>query len=270
MKREQSMRKADYSRIASFYDKGRPISEQNMDLWLELIVKSSRMSEGARVLDLGCGTGRFSIPMATRLHFRVTGADSSSEMLEKAREKDTSRLVQWDREDAQQLVYPDESFDIVFMSHLMHHVDDPYQVLSECQRVLVSPGVVLIRYGAIEQIRDDVEHTFFPEVLTVDEARTPTVKTVEKWLVEAGFQAIISQEIVQKTFDTNTAHLDMVEARGTSILSMISPEAFEKGISSLKKYIENNPNDPWLLYDKMTLTAGYKGNKASSQLERRT
>jgi len=264
------MRKADYSRIASFYDKGRPISEQNIDLWLELIVKLSRMSEGTRVLDLGCGTGRFSIPMATRLHFRVTGADSSEKMLDKAREKNANRLIQWDREDAQQLTYPDGSFDIAFMSHLLHHVDDPCQVLSECQRVLASPGVVLIRYGAIEQIRDDVEHTFFPEVLTVDEARTPTVKTVERWLVEAGFQAIISQEIVQKTFETSTEHLDMAKAMGNSVLSMISPEAFEKGISGLKTYIKNNPDDPWLLYDKMTLTVGYKGNEVSSQLEHQT
>ena len=199
--------------------------------------------------------------MVIRLCFRVTGADFSEEMLEKAREKDTNGLVKWDREDAQQLTYPGDSFDIVFMSHLLHHVDDPCQVLSECRRILASPGVVLIRYGAIEQTRDDIEHTFFPEVLTVDEARTPTVKTVERWLVEVGFQEIISQEIVQKTFDTDTAHLDMVEVKGNSVLSMISPEVFEKGISSLKQYIKNNPDDPWLLYDKMTLTAGYKGNE---------
>ena len=97
------MRKADYSSIASYYDKGRSLSEQNIDLWLGLVVKFSRMSEGARVLDLGCGTGRFSIPMVIRLCFRVTGADFSEEMLEKAREKDTNGLVKWDREDAQQL-----------------------------------------------------------------------------------------------------------------------------------------------------------------------
>ncbi|HEY42348.1 MAG TPA: methyltransferase domain-containing protein [Dehalococcoidia bacterium] len=255
------MRKADYSSIASYYDKGRLLSEQNIDLWLGLVVKLSRMSEGARMLDLGCGTGRFSIPMVSRLRFRVTGADSSREMLEKAREKDTTGLVQWDKMDAQQLTYPEDSFDGVFMSHLLHHVDDPRQVLGECQRVLTSPGVILIRYGAIEQIRDDVEHTFFPEVLDIDEARTPTVKTVEGWLIEAGFQDIVSQEIVQQTFETSTEHLNMAKAKGNSVLSMISPEAFEKGIRTLTQYIENNPDDPWLLHDKIELTVGYKRNK---------
>jgi ubiquinone/menaquinone biosynthesis C-methylase UbiE len=252
------MRKADYSSIASYYDKGRPISEQNIDLWLGLVARLSRMPEGSRVLDLGCGTGRFSVPMATRLHFQVTGADSSEEMLGKAREKDTARLVKWDLMDAQRLKYPDDSFDGVFMSHLLHHVDYPRQVLSECRRVLASPGVVLIRYGAIEQIRNDVEHTFFPEVLDIDTSRTPTVKIVEGWLAEAGFQNIISQEIVQKTFETSAAHLDMAKLKGTSVLSMLSPESFEKGIRDLTKYIEKNPDDPWLMHDRGTLTAGYR------------
>jgi ubiquinone/menaquinone biosynthesis C-methylase UbiE len=252
------MRKADYSSIASYYDKGRLLSEQNIDLWLGLVARFSRMSDGARVLDLGCGTGRFSIPMVTRLRFRVTGADSSREMLEKARAKDISGLVQWDKMDAQQLTYPEYSFDGIFMSHLLHHVDDPRQVLSECWRVLASPGVVLIRYGAIEQIRDDVEHTFFPEVLEIDEARTPTIETVEGWLAEAGFRDIVSQEIVQQTFETSTEHLNMARVKGNSVLSMISPESFEKGIDTLGQYIENNPNDPWLLYDKIELTVSYK------------
>jgi len=218
------------------------------------------MSEGARVLDLGCGTGRFTIPMATKLGFRVTGADSSKEMLDKAKAKDTAGLVKWDVEDAQHLTYPDESFEVVFMSHLLHHVDDPSRVLSECQRILAARGMILIRYGAIEQIRGDVEHTFFPEVLAIDEARTPTVETVEKWLAEADFHDIVSEEIVQKTFETSTAHLNAAKLRGTSVLTMISREAFEKGIKDLERYVESNPDDPWLLHDRGTLTAGYEGN----------
>jgi len=256
------MRKADYSSIASFYDKGRSLSEQNIDLWLGLIVKFARMSEGARVLDLGCGTGRFSIPLVTKLHLHVTGADFSEEMLEKAREKDTAGLVQWNLEDAQCLTYPDSSFDVVFMSHLLHHVDSPHRVLGKCHRVLTATGVILIRYGAIEQIRDDVEHTFFPEVLAIDEARTPSVETVEKWLTDAGFNDIVSEEITQQTFDTTTAHLDMAQLKGTSVLTMISQEAFEKGIRDLTKYIEDTPDDPWLLHDRGTLTAGYKSDES--------
>ena len=254
------MRKADYSTIASFYDKGRSLSAQNMDLWLGLISKFSKAPEGASALDLGCGTGRFALPMVSRLGFRVTGADSSKEMLVKAKEKDTAGLVKWEYQDAQYLTYPNRSFDIVFMSHLLHHVDSPSKVIRECERILNASGVILVRYGAMEQIRDDVEHTFFPETLAIDEARTPTVRIVEKWLSDAGFSGIISEEIVQQTYDTGAAHLNAARVRNTSVLSMISQKAFEEGVHDLAKYVGNNPNDLWLLFDRLTLTVGYRGD----------
>lgn len=252
------MRKADYARIASFYDKARTLSTQNVDLWLGLVSKFLKATEGAKVLDLGCGTGRFALPMASRLRFCVTGADYSQEMLMKAREKDAKGLVIWDHQDAESLTYPDCSFDIVFMSHLLHHVNSPAIVIRECKRILNACGAMLIRYGAIEQIRDDAEHTFFPGVLGIDEARTPTVSTVEEWLSDAGFKDITSKEVVQQTYEAGAEHLNVAKARSTSVLSMISQKAFDKGIHDLAEHVENHPHDPWLLFDRLTLTVGHK------------
>lgn len=252
-------KKADYRKIAASYDRGRPLSEQNLDLWLGLVAAFAKVPQGARALDLGCGTGRFAIPMATRLHLRVTGADSSEDMLAKAREKDVGRDVTWDRQNAEALTYPDESFDLCFLSHLLHHVGSPGRIIAECHRVLRSPGSLILRYGAIEQICDDVEHTFFPETLPIDEERTPTTRRVEDWLEEAGFCDITSKEIMQQTYETAAAHLAAAKARSTSVLHMIPPGAFQEGIRRLAAYLDSNPSDPWLLFDKLTLTVCYKG-----------
>jgi ubiquinone/menaquinone biosynthesis C-methylase UbiE len=253
------VKKADYSKIAPFYDKGRSLSEHNIDLWLGIISKYTKAPEGARLLDLGCGTGRFAIPIATKLRFSVTGADSSKEMLVKAREKDITKLVKWDLEDAQSLSYSDNSFDIVFMSFLLHHCDNPDKVVCECRRVLNDPGVILIRHAGIEQIRDDVEHTFFPETLAIDEARIFSVRKMENCLKEGGFSTITSEEIVQRTFTTCAARQDAILLKNTSSLTMIPQEAFERGLKRLHDYVQKHPNDPWLLHERMTMTAGYKG-----------
>ena len=252
------MIKADYRKIASFYDKGRSLSAQNTDLWLNLITKLSGVSKGARLLDLGCGTGRFSLPVATRLGFNVTGADSSAEMLTKAKQKDSNCKVSWILADAGALTFPDYSFDIVFMSHLLHHVDSPLSVLKECHRILVPSGVLLIRYGSMDQIRNDVEHMFFPQVTGIDESRTPTRELTEKWLLDAGFIDIISEEVVQQTYRTGVAHLDAARARSTSVLSMISEESFQVGMHRLAEHVAMNPEDEWVLFDKMTFSAGHK------------
>jgi len=252
------MKKADYGKIASFYDQGRTISDQNIDLWLDLIKEFSKVSSGAKVLDLGCGTGRFTIPMATKLRFNVTGADSSSEMLAKAKEKDDADIVTWDCQDAEHLTYPNDSFDVVFASHLFHHVDSPLRVLRECRRMLRNPGVMLVRYGAIEHNRNDVEHTFFPETLAIDEARIPGVRTVESWLTNTGFAGVRSKEVVQQSYETSVVHLNAVRVKHTSVLTMITQEAFEKGLGRLEQHIKNHPDDKWLLMDTITMTAGYR------------
>lgn len=252
------MKKADYDKIASFYDQGRTISDQNIDLWLDLIKEFSKVSSAARVLDLGCGTGRFTIPMATKLRFSVTGADSSKEMLAKANEKQGANIATWDCQDAEHLTYPNDSFDVVFASHLLHHVDSPLRVLRECKRVLRSSGVMLVRYGAIEHNRNDVEHTFFPETLAIDETRIPSVSTIESWLTKTGFIGIRSKEIVQETYQTGIEHLNAIKVKHTSVLTMITQEAFQRGLHRLEKYIKNHPDDKWLLMDTIAMTAGYK------------
>jgi ubiquinone/menaquinone biosynthesis C-methylase UbiE len=252
------MIKADYSRIASYYDRGRALSEQNMVMWLNLIVKLSGAPAMAKVLDLGCGTGRFSIPMMTRLGFDVTGVDSSAEMLAKAKKKDFSCDVTWELADANALAFPDCSFAVVFISHLLHHVDCPLTVLKECHRVLDPSGIILIRYGTMDQIRDDVEHTFFPQAVEIDEQRIFSQELMEEWLLEAGFIDISSQEVMQQTFQTGMAHLEAARGKNTSILSMISEESFQTGIRRFEKYVKKNLTDKWLLFDRMTLTIGHR------------
>lgn len=72
------------------------------------------LAEGARVLDLGCGTGIFSLAMARRGQ-AVTGADPARAMLDLARAKPEGGLVRWVEADARSLDLG-ERFDLVCMT----------------------------------------------------------------------------------------------------------------------------------------------------------
>jgi len=252
------MRKADYGKIAKTFDAARTLLERNLDIWLDIISKEIPPERKVRFLDLGCGTGRFSIPVATRLGYSVIGADSSREMLSRAKEKGSECKVEWIVSDAASLSHPDGSFEAVFMSHLLHHVDRPLTVVKECCRVLKLGGTTLNRYGAMENIRNVPEHRFFPESIVIDEARTPTVEQVEEWFGVAGFRQVSSETILQQTYNSAEERLEKVRLKSTSVLTLISQTAFEKGLERFQKYVSDNADDPWLVQDKITITTGKK------------
>lgn len=255
-----NFRKADYSRIADQFDLGRTLSGTAIETWLRLIAQHIDEENMQTLLDLGCGTGRFALPIARRFRLSVTGADLSPEMLSKAIEKDLDKLVRWHIQDAEHLTYSDELFDIVFLSQLLQHVEHSQQVIREVHRVLRPGGVLLIRYAGLEQVQTDVEHVFFPEALLVDQLRYPTVTKVEEWLTTAGFKMISSEEVVQQSYQSAEAHLNAVEIKCMSVLTLISEDSFQEGTYKLRAYIEENPHDPWLLTTRLTLTVGRKSS----------
>ncbi|MCJ2562489.1 MAG: methyltransferase domain-containing protein, partial [Candidatus Thermoplasmatota archaeon] len=154
----------------------------------------------------------------------------------------------------------------VFMSHLLHHLDDPLDVIRECFRVLRPGGVILNRYGPMEDIRDDPEHTFFPGCVEIDEARTPTVEQVEEWFRVAGFNDLSTEVIVQQTYRSAEERLENAGLQCTSVLTLVDQSALEKGLEAFRRYILDNPNDAWLLTDKIALTSGKKAATQSMHI----
>ena len=144
----------------------------------------------------------------------------------------------------------------VFMSHLVHHLGDSGGLLSKCVSWLRPGGSVFVRYGAMEHIREDVVHRFFPEALEIDEAKAPTIDLVEGWLQAGGYTGVRTAVHTQQSFDTREQRLESIRLKGTSVLTLIDGAAFERGLAATRDYIRRNPDDPWLLRDTMCISQG--------------
>lgn len=96
---------------------------------------------GARVLDLGCGTGVIARHLATCVGATgsVLGVDVSATMLAFAQAQDLHPALRFEQGDATALQYDDASFDYAVAARLLMHVPDPHAVLKELRRV-VRPG----------------------------------------------------------------------------------------------------------------------------------
>ena len=141
---EASTRKI-YDVHSTFYDAtfGRLVRRR-----IESAISHMNVSPTDRVLDLGIGTG-------VSLNFypqygRVVGVDLSGGMLRQARRKITERGLEHAtvfQADAMRLPFADDSFDHVFISHVISVVSDPIKLVQEAQRV-AKPGsrIVLLNH----------------------------------------------------------------------------------------------------------------------------
>ena len=99
--------------------------------------------KGLTLLDIGCGGGLLSEPMA-RLGFSVTGIDPAEKNVKTAaaHAAETGLAIDYRAETAETLEHDGESFDAVLNMEVVEHVADPAAFLKTCAK-LVKPGGIM-------------------------------------------------------------------------------------------------------------------------------
>lgn len=96
------------------------------------------------VLDIGCGPGA-AVRAAAPLVTRAVGVDRSDAMIEIARRRSQEHgNAEFVVASAEDLPFPDGSFDRVWTIHAFHHWEGPDRGIAECLRVLRPGGQFLI------------------------------------------------------------------------------------------------------------------------------
>jgi ubiquinone/menaquinone biosynthesis C-methylase UbiE len=115
--------------------------------WRPLIVEEIAAVDPDVVVDLGCGTGTLTIPIAERLpDARVVGVDGDPKILDLARAKGGSDRIEWVEGLADDLPFDDGEVDVVVTTLVFHHL--PLGVkraaLAEARRVLLPGGRLVV------------------------------------------------------------------------------------------------------------------------------
>ena len=235
----------DKTDIAAVYDSGRSYSPKILQQWLDLLSAYVPKDGVSRIIDLGCGTGRYSEPLSIHFEADVIGIDPSEKMLDEARRKSSRRTVIFKKASGEKLPVEERSADMVFMSMVFHHLSDPEHTAHECHRILRDGGYVCIRNSTIDAIETFPYLRFFRGVRPIIEDRSVSRSQIESIFEDAGFDTVARKVITHQMSPDWRGFADKLALRADSFLARLPDDEFHTGMTALRAYAEDAiPGEP--------------------------
>ena len=193
------MNKNHFDTKAANWDK----KKQRLELAAEVSAAIAKLAltDDMVAMDFGCGTGLISLPLAKKLG-RILMFDSSAGMIEAVQQKITEQKL-----DNVEAVMGDittaqfsHSFDLIFTSMTLHHIEDTRSVISRFSQLLKPGGLVAIadlddEDGSFHKPGSEEQHHGFKR------------KDLEKLLEDFGFSGIAFSTVHQITKKTKDGEL---------------------------------------------------------------
>jgi ubiquinone/menaquinone biosynthesis C-methylase UbiE len=235
----------DRSGIARVYDRGRDHGPGVAALWMDAVEAAVRgRGPTSIILDLGCGTGRFTGALQARFGAHVIAIDPSREMLAEARAKGLDGRVRYEVGRAEDIRLENDAVDLVFMSMVFHHLADPARAAAECRRVLRPGGVAFLRAGTADRIQAYPYVPFFPTTVPLLHEILPPAATMRGTFEGAGFETIREGLLIQEISPTTAGYADKLAAGGDSVLARLSPQEMEGGLARLREHARRVDPEP--------------------------
>ena len=169
------------------------------------------ITKNSNLLDVGCGIGEPAIYLHEKYHCTITGITISEKGVElatkKCVEKGYDNKIQFQRADALDNGFPDNSFDVVWVMESSHTMRDKEKLFTENYRVLKDNSTMLLCDMILKREMNEVEIFNYREDITVLEkvcgkAKTETLDYYQKKLQAAGFTTVHTLDISEKVFPT--------------------------------------------------------------------
>lgn len=142
---------------------------------------------GSKFLDVGCGTGNYTIQLAAKgLDF--IGVDPSELMLSEAKQK--CRTIRWCRGSAEVLPFNPLMFDAVISTLSIHHWQNFRKGMENIYSVLKRSGQFLIFTSTKEQMNQYWLNEYFPEMMKESIAQMPSYQRLKKTASQVGFKIV--------------------------------------------------------------------------------
>ena len=229
----------DYDRtnIPETYDCARDHGPAFLKQWMTVVASHVDPKRVHEILDLGCGTGRFSQGLAARFDANVLGIDPSMKMLRQAQvNRAGDRRVLHAGGCAEAIPLRANSIDMIFISMVFHHFNDPELVAQECKRVLREHGHICLRTATLDQISNYPYVPFFPTSRPLLEQRLSSLASTCGVFEAASFQKLYSRLVIQQIAPDYSAYAEKLSFGADAILASLDPSEFAAGLDAVRSH----------------------------------
>jgi SAM-dependent methyltransferase len=185
---------------------------------------------GRRVLEVGCGTGRFLEALAGRA--KAWGVDPAPEMLEVARTRVHSAGLKLGSAEA--LPFKDAWFERAAMWLVVHLVERP-RAFVELHRVLAPEGRLAMATFDPSYFSGFWLNDYFPSMEEADLVRFPSASDLESELPEAGFETPRFVRISQRGRLAREDALNRIRGKHIGTFDLIDDEEYATGLARAER-----------------------------------
>jgi len=236
-----------FDRAADFYDETRGLPPEATPRVAALFCRAGDLTAHSRVLDVGIGTGRISLPLAPHVH-TVTGVDLSRAMLERLHAKRRGERVYPVVGDATWLPFASGAFDAVIAVHVFHLIPGWRTALDDVARVLAPGGLLLSGWNEdtrrnpceslMWRVWDGVVHKVRLSNVGVSHEQYETFLPDSGWR-QVGEDVRLSYPVVR----TVRNFVDRLERRVWSSCWRLPDDAVTRGVAAVRAAIEEHGYD---------------------------
>jgi ubiquinone/menaquinone biosynthesis C-methylase UbiE len=198
-----------------------------------------------KVLDVGCGTGNNTLLLQKAADIQVFGLDSSFGMLVEARDK--APQIPFIHASADRIPLRPGSFNMLFMTEVVHHLSSMHDAMQEMSRVMKPDGRLCIVTQSHKQIEERMTSRFFPATVAIDKKRYPDIPEIEECMKQNSLTKTWARSF--KFAPIILGDLDTVSRKGYSMLHKIPESDYQEGLKALQQSFAKR--------EKLDYAAGY-------------
>lgn len=228
------------------FDQFRKIDNSIIDIWVNNIhnLLETTRKRNLYLLDVGSGTGRFTISFANALSIKnltIFAIDHSPSMVEILKEKIRSQGIQnviTLTEDFNSFK-SDVKFDLVFLSEIIHLMWDIDDLLYKVRSILQPNGIVALRAPSHSQLRQHEWYDFFPGTLEIDLRRHRDIDYLYSTLDRCKFRKIEIKEVDETEVMPTMKYIETFKSKAYSTLHLLDQDFFNEYIENMNTKLLN-------------------------------